>query len=269
MFKHGLIESEKGLICIAGPCVIESTENLFEIAEHLKKTAEKLSIQFIFKASYDKANRTSLSSFRGIGIKEGLRALREVKEKLNIPILTDIHTPSQVEEVSQIADFLQIPAFLSRQTDLLREASKTKAAVNVKKAQFMAGEDMRFVYEKCFEAAEENRLLFTERGSMFGYHNLVVDMCNIVKMREYCPVIFDATHSIQTPSAADGKSGGNREMIIPLIYSAVAAGADGLFTETHPNPDNAKSDGASMLKLSDIEEVWTKAKKIYSLMKDK
>jgi 2-dehydro-3-deoxyphosphooctonate aldolase (KDO 8-P synthase) len=252
-FQVGDIHIGSGdLFLIAGPCVIESVEHTIRMAEIIKGVARSLNFPFIFKASYDKANRTSIRSYRGPGLKEGLRILKKVKDEIHIPILTDVHEATDVPEVAKIADVLQIPAFLSRQTDLVVAAALSGRAVNIKKGQFMAPWDMKHVVEKCRDAGN-TRVFLTERGSSFGYNNLVVDMRSLAIMRKFAPVVFDATHSVQLPSAqADGDaqatSGGQPEFIALLARAAVAAGVDGVFMEVHDNPKEAKSDGANALE---------------------
>jgi 2-dehydro-3-deoxyphosphooctonate aldolase (KDO 8-P synthase) len=259
-FKIGDVHIGSGnLFLIAGPCVIESEEHAIRMAEIIKGVARSLEIPFIFKASYDKANRTSIRSFRGPGIKEGLRILRKIKLELNIPVLTDVHDTADVGKVAEAVDVLQIPAFLSRQTDLVVAAALSGRAVNVKKGQFMSPWDMRHVVEKCRDAGN-TQVLLTERGSSFGYNNLVVDMRSLAIMRKYAPVVFDATHSVQLPSAqADDKgpavSGGQPEFIPVLARAAVAAGVDGVFMEVHDNPKDAKSDGANALESTHLRAV--------------
>jgi len=252
------------MVLIAGPCVIESRENLFKIAEGLRKFHEDDRIEFYFKASFDKANRTSLDSFRGPGLQEGLSMLKEVQDKYGYKLLTDVHETWQVEEVAKVVDVLQIPAFLCRQTDLLVEAAKTDKVINVKKGQFMNPADMkhsvlkilktRGVKEANYQSSKEAKVWLTERGSSFGYGNLVVDMRSLAIMREFAPVIFDATHSVQMPGAEGGKSGGKREFVAPLSRAAAAVGVDGFFFETHFDPSIALSDGANMLKLEELEK---------------
>jgi 2-dehydro-3-deoxyphosphooctonate aldolase (KDO 8-P synthase) len=256
-FQVGDVRIGSGnLFLIAGPCVIESEEHAIRMAEIIKGVARALSIPFIFKASYDKANRTSIRSFRGPGIKEGLRILKKIKNDLNIPVLTDVHDTGDVGKVAEAVDILQIPAFLSRQTDLVVAAALSGRAVNIKKGQFMSPWDMRHVVEKCRDAGN-TQVFLTERGSSFGYNNLVVDMRSLAIMRNYAPVVFDATHSVQLPSAqADDKgptvSGGQPEFIPVLARAAVAAGADGVFMEVHDNPKEAKSDGANALESTNL-----------------
>jgi len=243
------------MILIAGPCVIESKEQIFKIAEYLKPYSKKY--DFYFKASYDKANRTSLDSYRGPGIDKGLKILNEVKEKFGYKLLTDVHETWQVKKAAEVVDVLQIPAFLCRQTDLLVEAAKTDKIVNIKKGQFMNPADMKYSVLKvlqtrgCKEATYENSKKYgvwlTERGTTFGYGNLVVDMRSLVIMREFAPVVFDATHSVQMPGGAGGKSSGKREFVPYLSKAAAAVGIDGFFFETHYNPDAALSDGPNMI----------------------
>ena len=252
------------MILIAGPCVIESRENLFKIAEGLKELSEDKRIDFYFKASFDKANRTSLDSFRGPGLQDGLSLLKEVQDEFGYKLLTDVHETWQVEEAAKVVDVLQIPAFLCRQTDLLVAAAKTDKIVNIKKGQFMNPEDMEYsvlkvlktrgISEANYQNSKETKVWLTERGSSFGYGNLVVDMRSLMIMRRYAPVIFDATHSVQMPGAARGKSGGKREFVSPLSRAAAAVGCDGFFFETHFDPTIALSDGANMLKLDELKK---------------
>src|SRR3954466_6466397 len=259
-FKVGKVEISGGdLFLIAGPCVIESEKHVLKMAECIAGVAKALRLPFLFKASYDKANRTSLKSFRGIGMEAGLRALVKVKAlAYNMPVLTDVHEAVDVQRVAEVADVLQIPAMLCRQTDLLVAAAKTGRAVNIKKGQFVSPWDMRHAVEKVRDAGND-KVFVTERGSSFGYNNLVVDMRSLAIMREFAPVVFDATHSVQLPSAAkgDGKdgaavSGGQPEFIPLLSRAAVAAGVDGVFMEIHDDPKNAKSDGANALDLKNL-----------------
>jgi 2-dehydro-3-deoxyphosphooctonate aldolase (KDO 8-P synthase) len=259
-FQVGDVRIGSGnLFLIAGPCVIESEEHAIRMAEIIKGVARALGFPFIFKASYDKANRTSIRSFRGPGIKEGLRILKKIKNDLNIPVLTDVHDVADIGAVAEAVDVLQIPAFLSRQTDLVVAAALSGRAVNIKKGQFMSPWDMRHVVEKCRDAGN-TQVFLTERGSSFGYNNLVVDMRSLAIMRNYAPVVFDATHSVQLPSAqADDKgptvSGGQPEFIPVLARAAVAAGVDGVFMEVHDNPKEAKSDGANALESTHLRGV--------------
>ncbi len=245
------------LFLIAGPCVIESEAHALRMAQAISNVARKLGVPYIFKASYDKANRTSLKSFRGPGLEEGLRVLKKVKQEAGVPVLTDVHQAADVAAVAATVDLVQIPAFLCRQTDLLVEAAKRARAINIKKGQFVSPWDMRHAVEKVRESGNDN-IFLTERGSSFGYNNLVVDMRSLAIMRQFAPVVFDATHSVQLPSAGvngDAVSGGQPEFIPLLSRAAVAAGVDGIFMEVHDNPAQAKSDGANALDLKDLEPV--------------
>ncbi len=243
---------------IAGPCVIESHELTLSIAREIKGICEGLALPFVFKASFDKANRTSGDSYRGIGLADGLEILGSVSRELNVPVTTDIHESYQAAEAAQVCGLLQIPAFLARQTDLLVAAARTGRAVNVKKGQFMAPWDMKHVVAKLRQAGCDQPLL-TERGTFFGYGRLVNDMRSIPEMKSFgVPVIFDATHSVQEPSAAGGVTGGNRAMVPVLAASAVAAGCDAIFLETHPDPDKSPSDGPNMLPLSQLAALLAK-----------
>ncbi len=240
---------------IAGPCVIESEDLCLDIARTLARTCRRLSIPFIFKASFDKANRTSASSFRGPGIEGGLAILERVRARVGVPILTDIHTEEQARSAGEVVDVLQIPAFLCRQTDLIQAAVKTGRIVNIKKGQFLAPKDMGQVVEKA-RMAGGRKLMLTERGTTFGYNNLVADMRSIPIMASLgCPVVFDATHSVQLPGGAGTKSGGQREFAPVLARCAIVAGAQGLFFETHPTPDKALSDGPNMIPLADMAKL--------------
>lgn len=251
------------LVLFAGPCVIESDTLTSEIATELKNIVAKMQITLVFKASFDKANRTSLSSFRGPGISEGLRVLERIKTQLDIPIITDIHLPQQADIVAEIVDFLQIPAFLCRQTDLITAAARTGKPVMVKKGQFLAPWDMKNIVDK-IEENDNRNILLCERGTCFGYNTLVVDMTSIPEMKKLgYPVVFDATHSVQKPSGKGDISGGNREHVEPLALAAIAAGADAIFLETHPNPNEALSDSSSMIALTQLESLLMKVKHIY------
>lgn len=251
------------LFLIAGPCVIESEEIVMRIAETIKEITERLGLDTYFKASFDKANRTSAASYRGPGIEEGIRILRAVKDTYGLNICTDIHEPWQAEPVSEVADILQIPAFLCRQTDLLTAAAKTGRIVNIKKAQFLAPWDLRNVIEKV-EAAGNRRILLCERGTCFGYNTLVVDMTGIAEMKKFgYPVVMDATHSVQKPGGKGTSTGGDRQHVEPLAKAAVAAGADGLFFEVHPDPDSALSDGPNMIRLAGFEELLKRVIRVY------
>jgi 2-dehydro-3-deoxyphosphooctonate aldolase (KDO 8-P synthase) len=252
---------ERPLVFIAGPCVIESEEHAMKMAEVVKGVARSLKLPYIFKASYDKANRTSIGSYRGPGIQEGLRILRKIQQEVGVPVLTDVHEIVDVERVAEAVDVIQIPAFLCRQTDLLLKAAQTGRAVNIKKGQFAAPWDMEHAVEKC-RATANPRVFVTERGASFGYNNLVVDMRSLPILRKFAPVVFDATHSVQLPSAArtdqgPASSGGQPEFIPVLSRAAVAAGVDGIFMEVHDNPKEAKSDGANALDLKNLRALLT------------
>lgn len=259
-FQIGDIRIGSGdLFLIAGPCVIESEDHAIRMAEIIKGVTRSLNFPFIFKASYDKANRTSIRSFRGPGLKEGLRILKKIKDELQLPILTDVHQVEDVAKVAEVVDILQIPAFLCRQTDLIVAAALSGRAVNIKKGQFVSPWDMRHAVEKCREAGN-SQVTLTERGSSFGYNNLVVDMRSLAIMRKFAPVVFDATHSVQLPSAEsnDGVaavSGGQPEFIPVLARGATAAGVDGVFLEVHDNPKAAKSDGANALESTKLRDL--------------
>jgi len=243
------------LVFIGGPCVLEDAAIAFDIATYLKELTQRLGIPFIFKASYDKANRTSIQSFRGPGLQDGLKILERVKSKLNVPILSDIHDVMQVAPASEILDIIQIPAFLCRQTDLLKAVAKTQSCINIKKGQFLAPWDMAQVIKKITENGNSN-ILLTERGTCFGYNNLVVDMRSLQIMRNLgYPVIFDATHSVQLPGGAGNCSGGQREFVSVLGRAAVAAGVDGVFMEVYPDPEKAKCDGANSVYLDHLESM--------------
>lgn len=240
---------------VAGPCVIESAELLDKVAETLVGINERLGVDIIFKASFDKANRTSLTSYRGVGLDKGLQMLDDVKRKWGLKLCTDIHEAWQAAPAGEVIDVLQIPAFLCRQTDLLVAAAATGRIVNIKKAQFLSGEDMKYPYEKAVKSGAAEVWL-TERGNMYGYNNLVVDFRNIADMLKIAPtVMMDCTHSVQRPGAAGGKTGGNREFVPAMAQAAKAFGANGFFFEVHPNPDNALSDGPNMLRLEELEGV--------------
>jgi len=260
-FKLGNIEIGGGqLFLIAGPCVIESEAHAIKMAECIGGVAKALKLPYIFKASYDKANRTSLKSFRGPGVSEGLRILRKIADTVHVPVLTDVHEAVDVQRVAEVVDVLQIPAFLCRQTDLLVAAAKSGRTINIKKGQFVSPWDMRHAVAKVRDAGN-NKVFLTERGASFGYNNLVVDMRSLPIMREFAPVVFDATHSVQMPSAANAEgtavSGGQPEFIPLLSRAAVAAGVDGIFMEVHDNPAQAKSDGANALDLKLLRGVLT------------
>lgn len=244
------------LTILAGPCAIESKDILFTVAEALKKLTEKLDINYVFKSSFDKANRSSIKSFRGPGLEKGLELLSEVKKEFDLPIVTDIHTPEQAQVAAEVADILQIPAFLCRQTDLLVAAAKTGKIVNIKKGQFLAPAQMKPLAQKVSDSGND-KILFTDRGTSFGYNNLVADMRGIPIMQEMgYPVVFDATHSVQLPGGAGESSSGERKFVSTLAKSAVAAGAKALFFEVHPDPDNALCDGPNMLSIDMAQDVF-------------
>lgn len=255
------------MILIAGPCVIESEEQVMLIAEKMKRIADKYSFDYYFKASFDKANRTSISSYRGPGIEEGLRILKKVKDTYQLKIATDIHEAWQAQEAAKVVDMIQIPAFLCRQTDLLVAAARTGKMINVKKAQFLAPWDMKNVIQK-IEDAGNNNILLCERGTNFGYNTLVVDMTGIAEMKKFgYPVVMDATHSVQKPGGKGDATGGNREYVEPLAKAAIAAGADALFFEVHPDPDHALSDGPNMVRLDEFESMLQRIMKVYEAVR--
>ncbi len=254
--------SNRPLLLIAGPCVLEDLDGGLFIARHLAELCSRHDVQLVYKASFDKANRTSLDSFRGPGLKRGLEMLTHIREAVSVPVTTDIHLPEQASVAAQVCELLQIPAFLARQTDLLVAAAETGRAVNVKKGQFMAPEDMKFVVDKLHKSGCDDVLL-CERGTFFGYGRLVNDMQSIPRMQDLgVPVVFDATHSVQRPSAANGTTGGNREMVEPLAKAAIAMGVDGIFLETHPDPTQSPSDGSNMVALAEVEQVLTRLLRI-------
>ncbi len=255
------------LTILAGPCAIESEDILYRTAEGLKQITEKLGINFVFKSSFDKANRSSLGSFRGPGIDKGLSLLQKVKEKFDVPIVTDIHLPEQAVKVGKVADIIQIPAFLCRQTDLLVAAAKAGKIVNIKKGQFLAPEQMKSLVKKVEESGNRN-ILLTDRGTSFGYNNLVVDFRGIPIMKEFgYPVVFDATHSVQLPGANGTSSGGDRRFVPTLAKAAMAAGADVLFFEVHPDPEHALCDGPNMVHLDKTEKLFSVCQNIFEVVK--
>ena len=258
-FFFDLLKTHKdSFFLIAGPCVIEDWDTSFSIARRLKEITNALGIPYIFKASYDKANRTSIQSFRGPGIDQGLEILARIKDELNLPIISDVHTPQQAEKAGQILDVLQIPAFLCRQTDLIVAACATGKPVNIKKGQFLAPADCRNILDKA-KSTGNNSLAITERGTSFGYNNLVVDFRGVQILQQMdVPVIFDATHSVQLPGGSGGSSGGERQFVPLLSKAAVAAGVNGLFMETHPDPDKALCDGPNSMPLDRMEELLTR-----------
>lgn len=265
----GVVVGGKALVLIAGPCVIESEKGALRAAEQLSGVARKLSIPFIYKSSYDKANRTSAGSFRGPGLIEGLRILERVRQEFGCPVISDIHTAEDAAAVSKVLDIIQIPAFLCRQTDLLTVAAETGKPVNVKKGQFLSPADAKNIVAKLHTAGCENVLL-TERGVSLGYNNLVVDMRSLAIMRSFgVPVIFDATHSVQLPGGQGGSSGGQREFVPLLARSAVAAGCDAVFLEVHESPDDALCDGPNMIAIKDLPELWKVLREIREVVREK
>ena len=252
------------MVLFAGPCAAESVEICSEVAEKVKSICQRLDIHYVFKSSFDKANRTSAGSYRGPNMEGGLQILERIKKDFNLPIVTDVHESYQCEEVSHVADVLQIPAFLCRQTDLLKAAARTGKAVKIKKGQFMAPEDMQFAVAKV-KGEGNNKVFLTERGTTFGYNNLVVDMRSLPIMRQYTPVVFDVTHSVQRPGGLGGASGGDRQFTPYLAKAAAAVGVDGFFIETHPNPAKALSDGPNMIPLSEVEVFIENIYKIWKL----
>ena len=257
-----LKDRKDGFFLMAGPCVIEDERIPFEIAERLVDITKRLGLEFIFKASYRKANRSRLDSFTGIGDEKGLKILGEIREKYNIPVVTDIHSAEEAERAARFVDVIQIPAFLCRQTDILVAAAKTDKVVNIKKGQFLSPEAMRFAMDKVADSGNE-KIVLTDRGTMFGYHDLIVDFRSIPIMKSFgVPVVMDITHSLQQPNQSSGVSGGMPEMIASIAKAAIAVGADGIFMETHPDPKKAKSDGANMLPLSEVENLLSTLLKI-------
>lgn len=264
---HITIKDDSPFFLIAGPCSIESEELVMNVASTIKEITSDLEIPFIFKASFDKANRTSIHSYRGPGIDEGLRILQKVKDELDLPVITDIHLPEQAAKVAEVADVIQIPAFLCRQTDLLIAAAQTGKPLNIKKAQFMAPWDMENVLKKCIDSGND-QVMLCERGTSFGYNNLVVDMPGIIEMKKFGqPIVFDATHSVQKPGGKGDATGGNREYVEYLARAAVAIGIDGLFMEVHPDPDSALSDGPNMVPLDKLEDILVTLKTIDDTVK--
>ncbi len=262
----GVAFGGKELVFIAGPCVIESRKMAVDLARRLTALAAKLDVQYVFKASFDKANRTSVDSFRGPGIDEGLDILSEIRAKFNVPVLTDIHEPWQARPVAEVCDIIQIPAFLARQTDLLVAAGETGAVINVKKGQFMAPEDMAQVIRK-LESTGNRRIVLCERGASFGYRNLVADMRSLLIMRELgYPVVMDATHSVQRPGGLGTGSGGDGRFAPAIARAAVATGVDGVFMETHLNPPTAKSDAANAIRFSEVEKLWSTLKRLHEVV---
>jgi len=266
---RGVVLGRDRLFLLGGPCVLESRDLVFRICGRLKKICEELEVAYVFKASYDKANRSSVKSFRGPGIGAGLEMLAAVREKYDVPVLTDVHTPEEARLAAQVVDILQVPAFLCRQTDLLVACGETGLPVNVKKGQFMAPWDMRNAADKV-RSTDNDHVMFTERGTSFGYNNLVVDIRGLAVMKKYgYPVVFDGSHSVQLPGGGAGgeSSGGERAFAPALVKAAVAAGVDGLFMETHPAPDEAKCDGANMLPLSKMKGLLSEAKRVFDAVR--
>jgi 2-dehydro-3-deoxyphosphooctonate aldolase (KDO 8-P synthase) len=260
--------NNRPFVLLAGPCAIESEDRVLRIAEKVKEITEKLGIPYVFKSSYDKANRSSIESFRGPGLEEGLRILQKVKDQFNLPVISDIHTIDQAKAAAEVLDIMQIPAFLSRQTDLVVAAGKTGRVINVKKGQFLAPWDIEQVVKK-IESTGNEKILLTERGVSFGYNNLVVDMRSFPIMRDTgYPVVFDATHSVQLPGGAGDSSAGERKFVPYLTRAAVGAGVDALFMEVHDEPSKALCDGPNMVRLEDLEELLSKAKTIDEIVKD-
>jgi len=263
-----LVGNGQPLLLIGGPCALESEDIARRVAGTMQEICSRLGLTYVFKASFDKANRTSLDSYRGPGLEEGLRILEKIREELQVPVLSDIHDLSQIEPAAEVLDILQIPAFLCRQTDLLVAASRTGKPINLKKGQFVSPWDMKNAVDK-IRAGGNSQVMLVERGSSFGYNNLVVDMRSLPVMRTYdCPVIFDATHSVQLPGGAGGASGGQREFIAPLTRAATAVGIDGLFMEIHPNPEQALCDGPNSMQLDQVEILLKTVTRIRSAVED-
>lgn len=255
-------ESRAPLVVMAGPCALESYGLGLEIGSVMRGLCSEMGFSYIFKASFDKANRTSVTSYRGPGIDKGLEQIARIGRELGVPVMTDIHEPWQAEMAAEYVDMLQIPAFLCRQTDLIAAAVRTGKPINIKKAQFLAPNDMRAVISKCRELSPDAHVSLCERGTTMGYHQLVVDMRSLAVMREFAPVVFDATHSVQNPGGLGAASGGDRRFVLPLARAATAVGIDGLFMETHPNPSNAKCDGPNMVPLARMRDLLTQVKEI-------
>lgn len=264
---HFTVGADQPLFIIAGPCVIESEQLAIDTAGELKAITEALNIPFIYKSSFDKANRTSGKSYRGPGLEKGLQILAAVKKQIGVPVLTDVHEDTPIEEVASVVDVMQTPAFLCRQTDFIQRVAKANIPVNIKKGQFLSPWEMKHVADKA-KATGNQQIMVCERGASFGYNNLVSDMRSLAVMRDTgCPVVYDATHSVQLPGGADGKSSGQREFVPVLARAAVAAGVAGLFMETHPDPDSAPSDGPNMWPLSKMRELLTTLKEIDAVVK--
>lgn len=260
------LDNEKPFVLFGGMNVLESRDMAMAIAEHYVKTTEKLNIPYIFKASFDKANRSSMHSYRGPGMDEGLKIFEEIKAQFNVPVITDVHEPYQAQPVAEVVDVIQLPAFLARQTDLVVAMAKTGAVINVKKPQFLAPHEMRHIINKCVEAGNE-KIILCERGSCFGYNNLVVDMLGMDTMKAFAPVIFDATHALQMPGGRESSADGRRVQATQLARSGMALGLAGLFIESHPNPEEAKCDGPCALPLSALEPYLSQMKALDDLVK--
>lgn len=260
--KDGVDMGGEQPVIIAGPCVVESDKLVLETAAFLFDVTQRLGLPYVFKASYDKANRTSHRSFRSIGFEPALRILERVRNEVGVPVLTDVHETNQVAAVAQVVDVMQVPAFLCRQTDLIQEIARSQKVVNIKKGQFMAPDDMEYALQKAQDVGN-SRVFLTERGTTFGYHNLVVDMRSLVIMRRFAPVVFDLTHSIQMPGGMGGRSGGQREFAPYLARAAAAVGVDGFFLETHPDPNSALSDGPNMIPLNNVEALLESLLKVW------
>lgn len=267
-FDNKFIKYPSQLFIVAGPCVLESQEIAFESALRLKEICSSFDVPFVFKSSYDKANRTSINSYRGPGLTKGLKLLGDIKQAFSIPVLTDVHSPLEAKAASEVVDILQIPAFLCRQTDLIVSASETGKPVNIKKGQFLAPWDVKNILEK-FKSTGNDQITITERGTSFGYNNLVVDFRSLPILRSYgCPVIFDVTHSLQLPGGQGGSSGGQREFAFALARAAVAVGVDGLFLEVHPNPDQALCDGPNMINFDMLTRMLKHLKVLHALTRE-
>jgi 2-dehydro-3-deoxyphosphooctonate aldolase (KDO 8-P synthase) len=263
---EGVETGQDRLVLLSGPCAVESYDLCHEVATTMADLCRKLGIAYVFKASFDKANRTSAASFRGVGLDNALQTLQRIRQEVGVPVITDVHESVQIDEVAEVVDVLQIPAFLCRQTDLLLAAGASGKAVNIKKGQFMAPEDMQYAVAKVRETGNQHVLL-CERGTTFGYHNLVVDMRSLPVMRQYAPVIFDVTHSVQQPGGMGGSSGGQRQFASYLARAAAATGVDGFFIETHPFPEKALSDGPNMIPLHQMEEFLQMLLNIWQIAK--
>lgn len=267
MSIYNYLKQTANFFLLAGPCIVEDEELCFTVAEELKRITDNIKIPYVFKASYRKANRSKLDSFTGIGDEKALKILQKVREKFEVPVITDIHSAEEAEIAAQYVDILQIPAFLCRQTDILVAAAKTDKIINIKKGQFLAPESMKFAADKVLESGNNN-IILTDRGTMFGYGDLIVDYRGLIKMKELgYPVVLDITHSLQQPNQSSGVSGGLPELIEPIARAGIAVGSDGIFMETHPDPKNAKSDGANMLPLKKAEKLLNNLLLIHQVIK--